>query len=65
MTVLGVEGPSVPTLDAAGPDDDEAVMTSALRCAELVESDPAMINASPHLLAFGRRARSDGPRPGA
>lgn len=65
VTVLGVEGPSVPTLDAAGPDGDEALMASALRCAELVESDPALINASPHLLAFGRRASSDGPRPEA
>lgn len=59
VTVLGVEGPSVPTLDAAGLDGDKALMASALRCAEIVESDPAMINASPHLLAFGRRPGSD------
>lgn len=59
VTVAGVEGPSVPTLDAAGLEGSEVLMASALRCAELVESDPALINASPHLLAFGRCPGSD------
>ena len=59
IIVLGVEGPSVPTLDAAGLEGSVALMASALRCAELVESDPAMISASPHLLAFGRCPGSD------
>ena len=55
VTVFGVEGPSAPALDAAGLSRVAEVMPSAVRCAEMVETDAAMINASPHFLAFGRR----------
>lgn len=53
VTVYGVEGPAAPALDNAAPAVAEAVMASALRCARLVETDPALIAASPHLLAVG------------
>ena len=55
VTVFGVEGPSAPALDGAGLSRIAELMPSAVRCAEMVETDPAMISASPHLLAFGRR----------
>ena len=55
VTVFGVEGPSAPALDIAGLSRIAELMPSAVRCAEMVETDPAMISASPHLLAFGRR----------
>ena len=54
VTVLGLEGPTTPALDRAAPDELEALLPSALRCARMLESDPALIAASPHLLAIGR-----------
>ena len=53
VTVFGVEGPAAPALDNAAPAVAAAVMASAVRCARLVETDPALIAASPHLLAVG------------
>lgn len=52
--VVGVEGPSIPALDNASPESAANVFASAVRCAELVEADPALISASPHFLGFGR-----------
>ena len=54
VSVLGIEGPSVPALDNASEEDREAVFESALTCARLVESDLALMAASPHLLGVGR-----------
>ena len=54
VTVLGLEGPATPALDRATRDELEALLPSALRCARMLESDPALIAASPHFLAFGR-----------
>jgi proteasome alpha subunit len=54
VRVLGVEGPSAPVLDNAPPERVDALLPSAIRCARLVEADPALIAACPHLLAFGR-----------
>ena len=53
VTVYGVEGPAAPALDNAAPADAAAVLASAARCARLVETDPALIAASPHLIAIG------------
>jgi SAM-dependent methyltransferase len=67
VRVLGIEGPAWIAVDAAGSDsgtepvdgagsDREAtLMASALRCARMVEDDPALVSASAHLLAVGRR----------
>ncbi|MBT0771467.1 hypothetical protein KIH74_21195 [Kineosporia sp. J2-2] len=49
--VFGVEGPAWPAADVSGRQD----LGAALRCARLVEQDPAMIHASAHLLAFAHR----------
>ena len=54
VRVLGIEGPLWPAVDVAGPDRAD-VMDSALRCAHMVEADPALLAASGHLLAVGRR----------
>lgn len=55
VVVLGVEGPSTPALDLAAADDLDALLPSAIRCARMLESDPALIAASPHFLAVGQR----------
>ena len=54
VTVYGVEGPAAPALDNASDDRADAVLASAVRCARLVEEDPALIAASPHFLGVGR-----------
>jgi ubiquinone/menaquinone biosynthesis C-methylase UbiE len=54
VEVLGVEGPTGPALDAHGLDRLEDLLPAAVRCARMVERDPALIAASAHLLAFGR-----------
>jgi SAM-dependent methyltransferase len=54
VVVYGIEGPAVPALDNAAPDQEAAVLDSAIRCARFVETDPALIAASPHLLGVGR-----------
>lgn len=54
VTVVGVEGPAAPALDNAAEEDALPVLHSAVRCARLVETDPALIAASPHLLGAGR-----------
>ena len=54
VSVVGIEGPSVPALENASAETREAVFESALTCARLVESDPALMAASPHLLGVGR-----------
>lgn len=54
VRVLGVEGPSVPALDNASPESAANVFASAVRCAELVETDSALVSASPHFLGLGR-----------
>ena len=55
ITIYGVEGPTVGALDAAGADETQRLLPSAMRCAELLETDAALINASPHFLGVGRR----------
>jgi ubiquinone/menaquinone biosynthesis C-methylase UbiE len=52
IQVLGVEGPSGPALDAHGIDRVDEFLPAALRCARIAEDDPALINASAHLLAL-------------
>ena len=58
VIVLGVEGPSAPALDNVALDntegeDVEAVLDSAVRCGRVVEADPLLMAASPHLLGVG------------
>jgi SAM-dependent methyltransferase len=52
--VLGIEGPAAPALDNAPDDRADDVMESAIRCARLVQSEPALMAASPHLLGVAR-----------
>jgi len=54
VTVFGVEGPSTPALDQVPLAELARVLPSALRSARLLECDPLLIAASPHLLAVGR-----------
>lgn len=54
VIVVGIEGPTAPALDNASPEAADRVLESAIRCAELVESDPALLAASPHFLGMGR-----------
>lgn len=54
VVVFGVEGPAWSAWDVAGVEAFEAGVEGALACARLVERDPLVINASAHLLAFGR-----------
>lgn len=54
VAVFGVEGPSAPALDNLPLDEAERFLGSAARAARLVETDPALMAASPHFLAFGR-----------
>lgn len=64
VAVLGVEGPSWPALDTIGLGEFNTRVGAAVRCARLVEADPAMIHTSAHLLALGKKASSDSkPRP--
>jgi len=53
VTVLGVEGPSAPALDNVPFERLQQLLPSALRAARLLEADPALMAASPHLLAVG------------
>src|SRR5262249_38912896 len=46
VQVFGIEGPAWMAVDAAGSDREATLMESALRCARLVEDDPALISAS-------------------
>jgi SAM-dependent methyltransferase len=55
VRVLGIEGPAWTAVDAAEPGRRAELMDSALRCARLVEEDPALLSASGHLLAVGYR----------
>jgi ubiquinone/menaquinone biosynthesis C-methylase UbiE len=64
ITVYGVEGPTAGALDAAGIDQTERLLPSAVRCAALLETDAAVINASPHFLAVGWRGPDRQPGPG-
>jgi SAM-dependent methyltransferase len=54
IEVFGVEGPAGPALDAHGIDRVDEFLPSALRCAQIAERDPALINASAHLLGLAR-----------
>jgi SAM-dependent methyltransferase len=54
VEVLGVEGPAGPALDAHGIDRIDEFLPAALRCARIAERDPALINASAHLLGLAR-----------
>ena len=56
VVVYGVEGPSAPALDNLPLDRAEPLLGSAIRAARLLETDPAMICASPHFLAVGHVA---------
>jgi ubiquinone/menaquinone biosynthesis C-methylase UbiE len=56
VEVLGVEGPAGPALDAHGIERIDEFLPSAVTAARVLERDPALIAASAHLLAFGRRA---------
>jgi len=60
VSVVGIEGPSVPALENASAEMSAAVFDSTLTCARLVESDPALMAASPHLLGVGRVAGAAG-----
>jgi ubiquinone/menaquinone biosynthesis C-methylase UbiE len=53
VRVFGVEGPSVPALENASEDLAADAIASAIRCARMVESDPAIMATSPHLLGIG------------
>lgn len=53
VVVLGVEGPSAPALDNAPPEALEQLLPAAVLCARMLESDPAMMCASPHLMGLG------------
>jgi SAM-dependent methyltransferase len=53
LVVLGVEGPAAPTMDKASLDDVPALMPSAVLLARMLETDPLMMSASLHFLAFG------------
>ena len=55
ITIYGVEGPAVGALDAAGAERTERLLPSAIRCAELLETDAALINASAQLVGIGWR----------
>lgn len=54
VSVLGIEGPTTAALDNAGEDRAAEVLDSAIRCARIVEADPAIMATSPHLLGIGR-----------
>lgn len=54
VVVYGVEGPMVAALDNASDERASAVFDSAVRCAQALERDEAVINVSSHLLAVGR-----------
>lgn len=54
VDVFGVEGPAWAALDIATAGLRDEHLDSALRCARMVERDPHLINASAHLLAFGK-----------
>jgi hypothetical protein len=53
VVVLGVEGPNAPALDNAPPEALEQLLPAAVLCALMLESDPAMVCASPHLMGLG------------
>ena len=55
ITIYGVEGPTAGALDAAGAEKTERLLPSAIRCAELLETDAALINASAQLVGIGWR----------
>jgi hypothetical protein len=48
VTVFGVEGPSAPALDNVPLDQVPAMLDAAMRCARVLETDPALISATPH-----------------
>jgi ubiquinone/menaquinone biosynthesis C-methylase UbiE len=54
VEVFGVEGPAGPALDAHGIERIDEFLPAALRSARIAERDPALINASAHLLALAR-----------
>jgi hypothetical protein len=55
VTVFGVEGPSAPALDNVPLDQVPAMLDAAIRCARMLETDPALISASPHFLGVAGR----------
>jgi ubiquinone/menaquinone biosynthesis C-methylase UbiE len=64
VTVFGVEGPSAPALDNVPLDEVPALLAAAIRCARVLETDPALIAASPHFLGVaGRQATGYAARP--
>lgn len=56
VQIYGIEGPAWPALDHAGQHGFQSLVTSAVRCARLLEQDPQIINTSAHLLAIARTA---------
>jgi len=55
VEVVGVEGPAAAMLHDADAEQTARLLPSAIRLAQLVESDPRMMSTSPHLLAVGHR----------
>ncbi|HWC81359.1 MAG TPA: methyltransferase domain-containing protein [Pseudonocardiaceae bacterium] len=55
VDVYGVEGPAWQSLHLEPQDDFDRLLPMVLSCARHVERDPAMLAASQHLLAVGRR----------
>jgi ubiquinone/menaquinone biosynthesis C-methylase UbiE len=55
VQVVGIEGPAWIAADAAGVDRFDEYVESAVRCARAVETDPALLASSAHLLAVGTR----------
>ena len=53
VLVLGIEGPITAAVDNAAADIAEAVLESAVVCAQLLERDPAFLNCNPHMLGIG------------
>ncbi|MFC5262497.1 hypothetical protein ACFPJ1_10325 [Kribbella qitaiheensis] len=54
IAVLGVEGPAAPSLENATLDEVPRLLPSAILLARLLETDPLMMSAGLHFLAFGR-----------
>ena len=64
VEIFGVEGPVWPALDQAGLAAFDGLVDAAVRCARLVETDPALVNASAHLLAVARKPDVTAPAAG-
>lgn len=53
VLILGIEGPITAAVDNAAADIAEAVLESAVVCAQLLEGDPAFLACNPHILGVG------------